>query len=54
MVIINQFIDFYYMNDFQSTNARAFNTDCGVNQHKDSQIFFCFITLTGFHWRDAN
>ena len=25
------------MNDVQSTNARALNTDCGVNQHNDSQ-----------------
>ena len=25
------------MNDVQSTNARALNTGCGVNQHNDSQ-----------------
>ena len=42
------------MNDVQSTNARALNTDCAVNQHNDSQIMFCFYSLTSFHWRGAN
>ena len=34
------------MNDVQSTNARALNTDCGVNQHNDSQkkFFFAFYS----------